>query len=515
MSSPDPNNPVAWLDAVIASDPGRTFLRVPGGRSYSWQDLSDISGRLATALERRGVRVGDRVAVQVEKSPEALMLYMGCLRLGAVFVPLNQAYTIAELDYYLGDAQPHVAVVRPHDNAQVTALARRCGVAHVETLGMAGEGSLIALASDCGVDAFTPFSGTPDDLAALLYTSGTTGRSKGAMITRRNLASNAAALVEAWRFTRDDVLLHALPIFHTHGLFIASNTVLAAGASMLFLPRFDADEAVALLPQATVLMGVPTFYTRLVRHEPLTREVARHMRVFISGSAPLLAETHRAFEAKTGHAILERYAMTETVVISTNPYDGKRLPGSVGFPLRDVDVRITALETGEVLNDAEAVGMIEVRGPNLFHGYWRNPEKTKADMREDGYFITGDIGKYDAEGYLHIVGRSKDLIITGGYNVYPKEVELEIDTLPGVEESAVIGVPHPDFGEAVTAVVIARSGCAIDEARMLSELRARLANYKVPKRVLLVDEFPRNALGKVQKNILRQRYEKLYCPQQA
>jgi malonyl-CoA/methylmalonyl-CoA synthetase len=347
-------------------------------------------------------------------------------------------------------------------------------------------------------------------LAALLYTSGTTGRSKGAMLTRANLSSNALTLARAWRFTASDVLLHALPIFHVHGLFVAINTVLASGSSMLFLSRFDADQAVRLLPRASVMMGVPTFYTRLLQHPGLNAHAVRNVRLFVSGSAPLLAETHREFQSRTGHAVLERYGMSETLMNTSNPYDGERIAGSVGPALPGVEVRIADPESGAPLSEPDSVGMIEVRGPNVFSGYWRMPEKTAAEFRKDGFFVTGDLGKRDARGYLYIVGRGKDLIITGGYNVYPVEVELEIDALPGVNESAVIGVPHPDFGEGVTAVVVPKKNATLDEAAIRGALEQRLAKFKLPKRVVLVDELPRNTMGKVQKSALRERYRDLY-----
>jgi malonyl-CoA/methylmalonyl-CoA synthetase len=348
------------------------------------------------------------------------------------------------------------------------------------------------------------------DLAALLYTSGTTGRSKGAMLTRANLATNAITLAQAWRFTAQDVLLHALPIFHVHGLFVAINTVLAAGSSMLFLPKFDADEVVRLLPEATVMMGVPTFYTRLLQHPGFTQEAATSIRLFVSGSAPLLAETHREFRERTGQAILERYGMSETLMNTSNPCDGERIAGSVGPALPGIEVRIADPESGAPLPEAGAVGMIEVRGPNVFRGYWRMPDKTAAEFRKDGFFITGDVGRLDRHGYLFIVGRAKDLIISGGYNVYPVEVETELDVLAGVAESAVIGVPHPDFGEGVTAVVVPRAGAALDENALRSALEQRLAKYKLPKRIVFVTEMPRNAMGKVQKAELRAKYADLY-----
>lgn len=347
------------------------------------------------------------------------------------------------------------------------------------------------------------------DLAAILYTSGTTGRSKGAMLTHDNLASNALTLVNTWRFTKDDVLLHALPIYHTHGLFVATNTILFSGASMIFLAKFDANEIMSLMPRATCLMGVPTFYVRLIQHPGLTREATAHMRLFISGSAPLLAETHRAFAEKTGKPILERYGMTETNMSTSNPYDGDRIAGTVGFPLPGVSLRVVDPETGTAVPQGE-IGMIEVKGPNVFCGYWRNPEKTKAEFRDDGFFITGDLGKIDERGYVHIVGRGKDLVISGGFNVYPKEIETEIDGIKGVFESAVIGLPHTDFGEGVTAVVVLEKGASLDEAAILAAISGKLAKFKQPKRVLFVADLPRNAMGKVQKNVLRETYKGLY-----
>jgi malonyl-CoA/methylmalonyl-CoA synthetase len=415
------------------------------------------------------------VVAQVEKSPEAVALYVACLRIGAVFVPLNTAYTTAEVEYFLGDADPKVAV------------------------GVAKGGIPLGELTSGDLELATRPAVTQSDLAALLYTSGTTGRSKGAMLTRVNLATNAVTLADAWRFTEHDVLLHALPIFHVHGLFVAINTVLASGSSMLFLPKFDAEEIVRLLPAATVMMGVPTFYTRLLQHPAFTRERCANVRLFVSGSAPLLAQTHREFRARTGHAILERYGMSETLMNTSNPYDGDRVPGSVGPALPGVEVRI-----------ADPVGMIEVRGPNVFKGYWRMPEKTAAEFHEDGFFITGDVGRLDERGYLFIVGRAKDLIISGGFNVYPVEVEIELDALAGVAESAVIGVPHPDFGEGVTAVVVPRPGAALDENALRAALEQRLAKYKLPKRIVFVAQMPRNAMGKVQKAALRDTYNGLY-----
>jgi len=483
------------------------FIETAEGRRWTYGDMLEFSGRLAGALQGLGVTPGDRVAVQVEKSPEALMLYLACLRAGAVYLPLNTAYTLAELDYFIGDAEPRLVVVAPKAAEGVRTVAGRHG-AQVETLDEAGGGSLLVLAADAGAD-FPDAARGAEDLAAILYTSGTTGRSKGAMLTHDNLLSNALTLRDYWRFTGADRLIHALPIFHTHGLFVATNVTLLAGASMYLLPKFDAGEVLRLMESASVMMGVPTFYVRLLQHPGLTRTAAEGMRLFVSGSAPLLAETHRSFAERTGHAILERYGMTETNMNTSNPYDGERIAGTVGFPLPGVSLRVSEPEIGRSVPDGET-GMIEVKGPNVFAGYWRMPEKTAAEFRADGFFITGDLGKIDARGYVHIVGRGKDLVISGGYNIYPKEVESEIDAMAGVVESAVIGVPHPDFGEGVTAVVVREKGSALDEAAVLDGLRERLARYKQPKRVLFIDDLPRNTMGKVQKNVLREAYKDLY-----
>jgi len=503
------------FDLIRSRMPGpeAPFALLDDGRRYSYQDVLDVSARFANALVSLGVKPGDRVAVQVEKSIEALMLYLGTARAGAIFLPLNTAYTPAEIEYFLGDAEPAVFVCDPAKAEALKPFADKAG-AKLETLGIwrspdvsAGTLSDKALAAST---SFTDVARGPDDLAAILYTSGTTGRSKGAMLSHHNLASNALSLVDYWRFTKDDVLLHALPIFHTHGLFVATNTILLSGASMILLPKFDPDQVFKFLPQATSMMGVPTFYVRLLQDDRLTKEAVKHMRLFVSGSAPLLAETHREWSARTGHAILERYGMTETNMNTSNPYDGDRVAGTVGFPLPGVAARVVDPETGKGLA-ADEIGMIEVKGPNVFKGYWRNPEKTAAEFRPDGFFITGDLGKIDPAGYVHIVGRGKDLIITGGYNVYPKEVETEIDEMPGVIESAVIGVPHPDFGEGVTAVVVAKSGASITAQGIAKALEQRLAKFKQPKQVFVVDELPRNTMGKVQKNLLREQYKDIYA----
>ena len=487
------------------ADLGRTFLERPDGSRLSYADLLDGSARVAQVLKDLGVAPGDRVAVQTEKSAEALLLYLGTLRAGGVYLPLNIAYTAGEVRYFLGDAEPRLFVCRPELEASMAALGEELGVPHVLSLGERGDGSLwgrVAHAVPGDVDV----PRAKDDLAAFLYTSGTTGRSKGAMLSHDNLASNAATLRDVWRFTDADRLLHALPIFHTHGLFVATNITLMAGGSLLFLPRFDLDEIMRLLPRATAMMGVPTFYTRLLSRPDFSRELVAHVRLFVSGSAPLSAETHKEFSARTGHAILERYGMTETNMNTSNPYDGDRIPGSVGLPLPGVELRVTDPETGAVLPQGE-VGMIEVRGPNVFKGYWRMPEKTKAEFRADGFFITGDLGFVDRRDYVAISGRGKDLIITGGFNVYPAEVEGAVEALPGVAECAVIGVPHADFGEGVVAVVTPRPGAVLDEQEMLRALGTELAKYKLPKRILFAEALPRNTMGKVQKNVLRDRHK--------
>ncbi len=496
-------------DAISAANPGdgKALILLPEGGRVSYGDAFALTGRLAGYLIRRGVKPGDRVAVQVEKSWQALALYLACVRAGAVYLPLNTAYPLAELEYFLTDAEPGLVVCRPENEAGVRAHASKLGIETVETLGAKGDGSLLSAAADAPVPPAV--AREPGDLAAILYTSGTTGRSKGAMLTHENLLSNARVLKDYWRFTANDTLLHALPIFHTHGLFVASNVVLLAGAAMIFCAKFDADECMRLMPKATAMMGVPTFYVRLLHHPGLDRAAAKHMRLFVSGSAPLLTETHRAFSERTGHAILERYGTTETNMNTSNPYAGDRVPGSVGFPLPGVEVRITEPESGRPLARGET-GMIEVRGPNVFKGYWRMPEKTAAEFR-GGFFITGDLGRIDERGYVYIVGRAKDLVISGGFNVYPKEVESEIDEIEGVVECAVIGLPHPDLGEGVTAVVVREKSASLGEAEVLAALEGRLAKFKQPKRVFFVNELPRNSMGKVQKNALRELYARTYA----
>lgn len=489
-------------------DPKRLAIETQDGAHISYGDLIARAGQMANVLVGRGVKPGDRVAVQVEKSVANIVLYLATVRAGAVYLPLNTAYTLNELDYFIGDAEPSLVVCDPAKAEGLAPIAAKVK-AKVETLGPDGKGSLTE-AADKASREFTTVPRENDDLAAILYTSGTTGRSKGAMLTHDNLASNSLSLVGYWRFTDKDVLIHALPIYHTHGLFVATNVTLFARAAMIFLPKLDPDLIIKLMARATVLMGVPTFYTRLLQNPALSHETTKHMRLFISGSAPLLAETHREWSARTGHAVLERYGMTETNMNTSNPYDGERVPGAVGFPLPGVSVRVTEPETGKEL-PREEIGMIEVKGPNVFKGYWRMSEKTKSEFRPDGFFITGDLGKIDAKGYVHILGRGKDLVISGGFNVYPKEIESEIDAMPGVIESAVIGVPHADFGEGVTAVLVCNKGTQITEAAVLKALDGRLAKFKMPKRVFVVDELPRNTMGKVQKNVLRDTYKDIYA----
>lgn len=491
------------FDALFAPLQGRkaALLLRADGQEISGEAFFGMVAHAAHVLRQAGVQPGDRVAVQVAKSPLALAVYGAALAVGAVFLPLNTAYTPAETDYFLGNATPRLFICEPEKAAVLAPLAEAQG-ARLMTLGAGGQGNFAESMTGQPHQLKVAARG-PGDLAAILYTSGTTGRSKGAMLTHGNLLSNAQALAGLWAFTASDILLHALPIFHTHGLFVASNVSLLTGGQMIFLSGFNADEVLRLLPRATVMMGVPTFYTRLLEESRLTPDLTAGMRLFVSGSAPLLAETHRAFEARTGHRILERYGMTETNMNTSNPYAGERRAGTVGQPLPGVEVRI--MGEGALVSPGEA-GVIEVRGPNVFAGYWQMPEKTAEELRPDGWFITGDVGRFDADGYLQIVGRAKDLVITGGFNVYPVEVEAELDAQAGVLESAVIGVPHPDFGEAVFAVLVAKQGVSLQEEVVLAGLKDRLARFKQPKAAVVVDALPRNTMGKVQKAELRKRY---------
>ncbi len=497
----DDNYLMSRLNAASAGRQADTFARFPDGRQLAFGALFDGAERMAGALVQSGVRPGDRVAAQVSKSIEAIELYLGTVLAGAVFLPLNPAYTGREVAYFLDDATPAAVVCDPGREAETAAIA---GPATVLTLGGDGRGSLRDLA-----DVQTGFAPVPrqaDDLAAILYTSGTTGRAKGAMLSHANLAGNSETLRDYWRFTRSDVLIHALPIFHTHGLFVATNVALLAGAQVVFLPGFDADAILAAMPRATALMGVPTFYTRLLADRRLTKDRTANMRLFISGSAPLLVDTHREWQARTGHRILERYGMTETNMSTSNPYEGERRAGTVGFPLPGVEVRVMA--NGREVRQG-TVGELHVRGGNVFQGYWRMPDKTAEDLRPDGWFITGDLARIDRDGYVSIVGREKDLIITGGFNVYPKEIESLIDDLPGVLESAVIGVAHPDFGEAVVAIVVPASPDLAPKS-VQTALSGQLARFKQPKQVILVDALLRNTMGKVQKKALRDTYADLF-----
>ena len=474
------------------------------GATLSYADLDRMVGGYANALEGLGVQPGDRITVQVEKSIANVCVYLAALRTGAVFNPLNTAYTPSEIDYFAGDARPRVLVTAPERLDDMRPIAEANGVSHVVTLDAESGGSLAQLAAQAAPD-HDPVPRAEDDLAGLVYTSGTTGRSKGAMLSHGNLASNALTLHELWGFEPDDVLIHALPIFHVHGLYVALNTSFLNGSKMFWLPKFDADAIVGLLRRASVLMGVPTFYTRLLAHDGFSAEACSNMRLFISGSAPLLAETHDRFAEHTGHRILERYGMTEAGMITSNPYDGDRVAGTVGFPLPGVDVRVVDAEGGVL--PAGEIGTLEIKGPNVFGGYWGMPEKTAEEFRDDGYFITGDLATQDETGRVSIVGRGKDLIITGGFNVYPKEIETELDLIDGIGESAVIGVPHPDFGEGVVAVVTAPvSDQAPDEETIISALSNKLAKFKLPKRVYQIDALPRNTMGKVQKAELRAKF---------
>lgn len=498
------------VTAALPDDLERIFAQLPDDRAYRAQDMLDVSARFANVLVSTGVKPGDRVAVQVEKSIEAVMLYLATLRAGAVFLPLNTAYTPAEIDYFLGDARPSLFICDPAKAEPLQAVADKAG-ARLETLGgwQANEMPTGTIA-DMGLEASTEFEDAivgGDDLAAICYTSGTTGRSKGAMLTHDNLISNAQTLINTWGITPDDVLIHALPIYHVHGLFVALNTVLLSGASMIFQCGFVPGDVLDAMEGATMFMGVPTFYTRLLADDGLTKDKTANMRLFVSGSAPLLAETFDMFEQRTGLRILERYGMTETGMNTSNPLEGDRRAGTVGPALPGVETRIAG-EDGTVLSTGD-IGVLEVRGPNVFQGYWQMPEKTAEEFRDDGFFITGDLATIDGDGYVTIVGRNKDLIITGGLNVYPKEIEAVIDDMAGVGECAIVGVPHPDFGEGVVAVIAGGNG-ELTEAQVIEHAKTLLAGFKVPKHVFFIDALPRNTMGKVQKNVLREAHEALF-----
>lgn len=492
------NNPL--YDTLFAPHTGRCtpFLYLPGGDVVTHGAFVRRAAQLAHTLVELGVQAGDRVAVQVGKCPDVLALYAACAQSGAIFLPLNTAYTAAELSYFVTDSGARLLVGDPARAGELHVVADAVGAAFAT---LDGQGGSLSDQADKQATEFETVARNADDLAAFLYTSGTTGRSKGAMLSQKNLISNAATLTELWQFSKSDVLLHALPIFHTHGLFVASNVMLMAGGAMVFLPKLDVDALIDWMPRATAMMGVPTFYTRLLDEVRFDRDLTQNMRLFISGSAPLLADTHVAFEKRTGHRILERYGMTETNMNTSNPYDGARRAGTVGLPLPDVELRV-AEASGKELPRGET-GVVEVRGPNVFQGYWNMPEKTAEELRADGFFITGDLGVQDADGYVTIVGRGKDLIISGGYNIYPKELELILDTQEGVLESAVIGVPHGDLGEVPLAVLVPQAGAQIDLEAVQAAVGTALARFKQPREYRVVDALPRNTMGKVQKVALR------------
>ena len=494
-------------DRVFAphEDNPKPFL-IGETQTLSYATFHELVNKLARALIASGLKTGDRVAVQAAKSNTQLALYVATIKAGGVYLPLNTSYTAHELDYFISNAQARLVVVDEKAKQAVIPIAEAQG-ANLLTLNADESGTLPALAEQQAAQ-FEAVARGSEDLAAILYTSGTTGRSKGAQLCHRNLHSNTEVLRDFWQFEEDDVLLHMLPIYHTHGLFVACNLLAMVGGSMIFLPKFDADKALSFLPQATTMMGVPTFYTRLLNEERFTREASQHMRLFISGSAPLLAETHKSFAARTGKQILERYGMTETNMSTSNPYDGERIAGTVGVPLPGVELRIADAKTGKSVPDGE-IGIIELKGDNVFTGYWQMPEKTKESFRDDGYFITGDMAHIDENGYIVIVGRDKDLIISGGLNVYPKEIESMIDELEGATESAVIGVPHPDFGEAVVAVIVAADK-TLNEESVMEFLADKMAKFKQPKAVFFVEALPRNTMGKVQKVTLRNEHKELF-----
>jgi malonyl-CoA/methylmalonyl-CoA synthetase len=503
-------NLLAALRAAFPADLDAIAVETDDELAYSWRDIDRATAMMANLLVSLRLPEGARIAVQVEKSVEALLLYLATLRAGYVFLPLNTAYQSAEIEYFVQNAEPSVVVCSPKNFGWVSKIAFQAGTQNVFTLGDDRTGSLLDRAVVQSDRHEVAVKGE-DDLAAILYTSGTTGRSKGAMLTHGNLLSNAQVLKDYWGWVPGDVLIHALPIFHVHGLFVASHGALLNGSKMLWFEKFDPRKVIAAMSRATVFMGVPTLYARMLAEAGLTPEAASHMRLFISGSAPLLIETFNAWQERTGHTILERYGMSETIMLTSNPYlakDGERRGGTVGFPLPGVGLRVVDDE-GKPVATGE-IGGIQVRGPNVFKGYWRMPEKTAEEFTADGWFRTGDVGKVDERGYVTIVGRSKDLIISGGYNVYPAEVEGYINELPGVAESALVGVPHPDFGEVGVAVVIPKPGAQVQPEAIVATLKARLANFKIPKQCFVVEELPRNTMGKVQKNLLRERYQGLF-----
>ncbi len=504
-------NLFAALRAAFPHNLDAIAIETDTGLNYSWRDLDRATAMMANLLQSLKLPQGSRIAVQVEKSVEAVMLYLATLRAGYVFLPLNTAYQSAEIEYFIANAEPAVVVCSSRNFGWVSKIAFKAGTQHVFTLDDNRSGSLLERAAHCS-DRHQVVPRQADDLAAILYTSGTTGRSKGAMLTHGNLLSNAQVLKEYWGWREGDVLMHVLPIFHVHGLFVALHGALLNGSKMIWMAKFEPKKVLEKLPEATVFMGVPTLYVRLLAEPGLDREAVRNMRLFIAGSAPLLIETFVAWQQRTGHTILERYGMSETIMLTSNPYDakdGERRGGTVGFPLPGVSLRVVD-DAGQSLPVGE-IGGIQVKGPNVFKGYWRMPEKTAEEFTADGFFKTGDVGKIDARGYVTIVGRSKDLIISGGYNVYPAEIEGYINEMPGVAESAVVGVPHPDFGEVGVAVVVRKPGEALDPEQVIATLKARLANFKIPKRCFVVDDLPRNTMGKVQKNLLRDQHKHIFC----
>jgi len=510
------HNLFAALRAAFPAQLDAVAVETDDGLMYSWRDVERATAMLANLLDSLNLPPGARVAVQVEKSVEAMLLYLATLRAGYVFLPLNTAYQSAEIEYFIDNAEPSVVVCDAKNFGWVSKIAFKAGTQHVFTLNDNRSGSLLERAAHCS-DQHTVAQAQADDLAAILYTSGTTGRSKGAMLSHRNLLSNAQTLKNYWGWQPGDVLIHALPIFHVHGLFVAIHGALLNGSKMIWLSKFDPKKVIEKMPEATVFMGVPTLYVRMLAEPTLTRAQAAHMRLFVAGSAPLLIETFKAWQETTGHTILERYGMSETVMLTSNPYaadarysgETERRGGTVGFPLPDVQLRVQD-DAGHNLPVNE-IGGIQVKGPNVFAGYWRMPEKTKEEFTADGYFKTGDVGKIDERGYVHIVGRSKDLIISGGYNVYPAEIEGYINEMPGVAESALVGVPHPDFGEVGVAVVIAKPGASVSADAVIANLKASLANFKIPKKCFVLPELPRNTMGKVQKNVLREQYKNLFA----
>lgn len=487
-------------------DRSATFLTTPAGEHYTYGDALSASGQVAQFLADAGVRVGDRVSVQAQKSVEFVWLYLGCLRAGIAFHPLNPAYTEHELEYFFTDAAPAMVIYDPANPANVRGVATAAGVARIDTMAADGRGSFRDGRRAAQITTSIVHSGA-DDIAVLLYSSGTTGRPKGIPLSHGNIGANASGLSKAWGFARHDVLLHALPMFHAHGLLIALNCTLISGSAVRYLPRFDPQAVIDDLVDASVMMGVPTFYTRLLSSKHLDKTCCRSIRLFISGSAPLRTDTFDAFAARTGHRIVERYGMSETVVLTSNPIDGARKAGTVGVPLPGIAVRVA--DANDRPLPSGDIGRIQVRGPNVFAAYWRKPEKTAADFTADGFFDTGDQGSFDHDGYLSIVGRAKDLIISGGLNVYPIEVEQILNDSGLVREAAVIGVVHEDFGEAVIAIVVPDPAIAFDETRIRNFASERLARFKLPKRVIAVDSLPRNAMGKVQKNLLRERFRDL------